>query len=58
MSEPSILAILAGRHAYSLSPEDETAWCRACLAFGLIAGVPLGVWSGLLVQFMVRLLIG
>ncbi len=39
----SIFSILLGRHGYSFSPEDETAWCRVCLLFGLFAGLMLGV---------------
>jgi hypothetical protein len=37
--EPTIFSILLGRHAYSVSPEDETAWCRLCLLVGFLFGL-------------------
>ncbi len=36
--EPTIFAILLGKHSYSISPENETAWCRVCLVYGLLLG--------------------
>lgn len=38
---PSIFQILAGSHPYSMEPEDETAWCRACLLVGVLLGAAL-----------------
>ena len=41
MDSPNIFNILRGKHPQSLTPEEETAWCWACLAAGIVIGIIL-----------------
>jgi len=34
---------LRGRHAYSVSAEEETQWCRDCFCAGIILGWATGI---------------
>jgi hypothetical protein len=52
---PTLFEIILGRHAYSMEPEEETAWCRAFLVMGFVAGI---LFCGLVSDFMGRLLHG
>jgi hypothetical protein len=36
---PSLFDLLLGRHGYSMTPELETSWCRACVALGWVVGL-------------------
>lgn len=41
MDDTSIIDVLRGKHAYGMTPEKETAWCRVCMLLGFVAGLML-----------------
>ena len=42
----SLWMILRGAQLYGLSPEEETAWCRACLLIGFVVGLVVCIGLG------------
>lgn len=44
LDDPTIVAVLLGRHSYGMTPELETAWCRVCLVFGVLLGLGIALW--------------
>lgn len=40
--ESNLFTVLFGLHAYGLTPEEETGWCRFCLIVGVVIGLCAG----------------